>query len=405
MLYYLHEMGRTATIPMRMLADVQGTLLRQPSNPLSYTALGRGFASMTSVFEDMTRRYQKPAFNLNTTVCDGQTVPVTETIVKRWPFGQLKRFVREADRRHDPQLLIAAPLSGHYATLVRATVEALLPDHDVYVTDWRDARMVPVTAGEFGLDDYADYIVDFLSDMGPNSHVLAICQAAVPALVATALMAEDAHPAAPRSIALMGAPIDCRIEPTIPDKLATDHDLAWFRRHMIHMVPPPYPGVMRSVYPGFMQLGGFMSMNLGRHIDAYWNLFKSIQSGDTEQVDRHRRFYDEYLAVMDLPAKFYLDTIERVFQKFHLARGCWTHRGRPVDTGAIRDTALFTIEGQNDDISSPGQTRAAHCLCPNIPDARREHFLQSGAGHYGIFSGRRWRSNIAPRLRDFIRAS
>jgi poly(3-hydroxybutyrate) depolymerase len=400
MLYHLHEMSRAALMPMRLFTDTQAMLLKG-----SHIPGGHRIASAYSVFEDLTRRYPKPAFNLDTTVCDGEEVPVRETIVERKPFAQLKHFVRETERPDDPRLLIIAPLSGHYATLLRGTVAALLPEHDVYITDWRDARMVPIMLGPFGLDDYIDYLIDFLTYLGSDTHVLAVCQPAVPALAATALMAEDGHGATPRSLALMNGPVDARINPTAPNNLATDHDIAWFRRHTIHTVPAPYPGVMRSVYPGFLQLAGFMSMNLDRHMDAYWALYQSLIDDDAERVGRHRRFYDDYLAVMDLPAAFYLETIERVFQKFQLARGCLTHRGRQVDLSAIRDTALFTIEGEKDDICSPGQTEAAHHLCPNIPDARRRHRCQPGVGHYGVFNGRHWRNEIAPQLRDFIRAS
>jgi poly(3-hydroxybutyrate) depolymerase len=403
MLYHVHEMNRAAVTPMRMLADVQGMLWRSPVNPLAKTPGGRAIASACDVFEDLTRRYPKPAFDLDTTVCDGETVSVHDQIVYRKPFGQLKRFVRGNSRPDDPRLLIVAPLSGHYATLLRGTVEALLPDHDVYITDWRNARMVPLSEGRFGLDEYIDYIVDFLAFLGPDTHVLAVCQPTVPVLAATALMAEDNHPAAPRSLALMSGPIDTRIDPTQPSKLATEHSLEWFRRGMIHRVPAPYPGFMRSVYPGFLQLSGFISMNPERHVDAYWGLFQAIKDDDHEQASRHRRFYDEYLAVMDLPGRFYLDTIQRIFQEFHLARGCLTHHGRPVNPAAIQTTALLTIEGENDDISSPGQTEAAHRLCPNVPAARRHHHLQPGVGHYGVFNGRHWRDEIAPQLRSFIR--
>lgn len=405
MLYHAHEMSRAATTPMRMIAKAQGMLLRHPLNPLSKIPGARDLASACAVFEDLSRRYAKPAFNLHSTVCDGKLVDVSEAIVKRKPFGQLKHFERGAERPDDPRLLVIAPLSGHYATLLRGTVEALLPDHDVYITDWRDARMVPITAGSFGLDDYIDYIIDFLDFLGPDTHVLAVCQPVIPALAATALMAEDGHRAAPRSLSLMSGPIDARIDPTTPSELATSHDLGWFRHNMIHTVPAPNPGVLRRVYPGFLQLTGFVNMNLDRHMDAYWGLYQSVRDDKSEEVTRHRRFYDEYLAVMDLPDTFYLDTIERVFQEFHLARGCFHYRGRLVNPAAIRDTALCTVEGENDDISSPGQTRAAHDLCANIPDARRMHHVQSGVGHYGVFNGSRWRSGIVPRLREFIRAA
>lgn len=405
MLYEVHEMSRAAAAQMRMFASTQEFLLNHPLNPFAHTVGSRSAASACRLFEDLARRYYKPSFRLATIECGGKTVAVRETNVKRKTFCQLKHFERDAPRRNDPRLLIVAPLSGHFATLLRGTVETLLPDHDVFITDWRDARMVPVTAGGFGLDEYVDYMIDFLDYLGPDTHVLAVCQAAVPMLAATALMAEDQHPATPRSLAMMSAPIDARVRPTLPDKLATTHSMSWFRRHTIHRVPAPYPGMMRPVYPGFMQLSGFVSMNFDRHVDAYWRLFQSMIDNDQEQTSRHRRFYDEYMAVMDLPAAFYLDTIRRVFKEHHLARGCFSHRGRPVDTAAIRDTALFTIEGERDDISSPGQTAAAHALCPNIPQARRRHHEQAGVGHYGVFNGRHWRGEIAPKLAEFIRST
>lgn len=405
MLYHAHEMSRATTAPLRLMARAQGKLLRHPFNPWGNTESARHMASACAVFGDLSRRYPKPAFGLDTTVCDAETVAVTEKIVLRKPFGQLKHFSRDVSRTDDPRLLIVAPLSGHYATLLRGTVEALLPDHDVYITDWRDARNVPLADGDFGLDEYIDYIIDFMDFLGPDTHILAVCQPVIPVLAATAVMAEDAHRAAPRSISLMSGPIDARIDPTVPSKLATSHDIGWFRKNMIHSVPVSHPGRMRKVYPGFLQLTGFVNMNLKRHMDAFWKLYRSVRDDDTEEVTRHRRFYDEYLAVMDLPATYYLDTIERVFQEFHLARGCFQYRGRLVDPAAIRDTALCTIEGEDDDISSPGQTRAAHDLCVNIPDDRRMHHLQAGVGHYGVFNGSRWRSSIAPRLREFIRAS
>ena len=403
MMYYTHELSRLALKPARLLASGQSQLLRHPLNPCSRIPGTRSIASALNVFEDLTRRYPKPAFNLETTVCDGETVLVRETIVKRKPFCQLKHFQRNIDRSDDPKLLIVAPLSGHFASLLRGTVEAMLPGHDVYITDWRDASRVPISEGNFGLDDYIDYVIDFINHIGPDTHVLAVCQPVVPVLAATALMAQDDHPSAPRSLALMSGPVDGRVDPTEPCELASKHKLSWFRRNLIHIVPAPYPGTMRKVYPGFLQLTGFINMNFDRHLGAYRGLFRSIRDDDAQEVARHREFYDEYLAVMDLPDAYYLDTIERVFQEFHLARGCFRHRGRLVDPGAIRKTALMTIEGEKDDISSPGQTRAAHTLCTNIPDNRRVHHLQPGVGHYGTFNGRRWREEIAPRLQEFIR--
>lgn len=403
MLYHVHEMGRAAAMQWRWLTETNRLLFDHPFNPLAQTSAGRSLTSACDVFEDLTRRYQKPSFRLDQTVCDGEPVDISEQIILRKPFGQLKRFARPVERPQDPKLLIVAPLSGHFATLLRGTVQAMLPDHDVYITDWRDARLVPLTAGRFGLDEYIDYVIAFLEALGPDTHVLAVCQPAVPVLAATAIMNEDGNAAAPRSLALMSGPIDTRRGPTVPNELATGHSLDWFRRHMIHLVPPPHPGCMRPVYPGFLQLAGFVSMNLDRHVDAYLKLYRALIHDDHEQAHRHRAFYDEYLAVMDLPAEFYLETIQRVFQEHELARGCFHYRDRRVQPEAIEHTALLTIEGENDDITSPGQTEAAHDLCPAIPETRRGHILQPGVGHYGVFNGRRWREHIAPRLKTFIR--
>jgi len=405
MMYFAHEIGRAALKPIRMLTGAQSTLLQHRLSPLSRIPGARSVASAYGVFRDLTQRYQKPAFNLHTTLCDGEQVDVHEEIVLRKPFAQLKHFQRSVTRPNDPKLLIVAPLSGHFASLLRGTVEAMLPEHDVYITDWRDACKVPLSKGDFGLDDYIDYVIEFIDHLGPDTHVLAVCQPVVPVLAATAVMAEDGHPAAPRSLTLMSGPIDGRIDPTTPCKLATKHKLSWFKRNLVHPVPAPYPGAMRNVYPGFLQLAGFVNMNLGRHIKAYRELFRSIRDDKTDKVSRHRDFYDEYLAVMDLPATYYLDTIQRVFQEFHLARGCFKHRGRLVNPAAIQNTALMTVEGEKDDISSPGQTRAAQDLCSNVPDSRRLHHLQPGVGHYGVFNGSQWRDAIAPRVRDFIRTA
>lgn len=405
MMYFAHEIGRAALKPMRMLTSAHSTLLQHYLSPLSHIPGSRSIASAYDVFGDLTRRYSKPAFNLPTTLCDGQQVDVHETILCRKPFAQLKHFRRDVVRPDDPKLLIVAPLSGHFASLLRGTVEAMLPDHDVYITDWRDACKVPLSQGDFSLDDYIDYVIDFIDHLGPDTHVLAVCQPVVPVLAATAIMAEDNHPAAPRSLTLMSGPIDGRVDPTAPCKVATEHSLSWFKRNLVHAVPAPYPGAMRKVYPGFLQLTGFVNMNFDRHVDAYRGLFRSIRDKETEKVSRHREFYNEYLAVMDLPATYYLDTIEKVFQEFHLARGCFKHRGRLVNPSAIRNTALMTIEGEKDDISSPGQNRAAQDLCVNVPDSRRLHHLQPDVGHYGVFNGSKWRESIAPQLRKFIRAA
>jgi poly(3-hydroxybutyrate) depolymerase len=299
-------------------------------------------------------------------------------------------------------MLIVAPMSGHYATLLRGTVETFLVNHDVYITDWVDARMVPVGEGRFDLDDYIDYVISILHFLGGDTHVVAVCQPSVPVFAATALMEAADDPYAPRSITLMGGPIDTRINPTAVNQLAMHRGIDWFRRNVITKVPFPHPGVMRDVYPGFLQLNGFVSMNLDRHMDAHRNLFMNLVQGDGDSAQKHREFYDEYLAVMDLSAEFYLQTVETGFIRHSLTKGEMTHRGRPIDPGAIRNTALLTVEGEHDDISGVGQTEAAHDLCVNLPADKKMHYLQPGVGHYGVFNGSRFRAEVAPRIADFI---
>ncbi len=298
--------------------------------------------------------------------------------------------------------MIVAPLSGHYATLLRGTVETFLPNHDVYVTDWRNARSVPLADGRFDLDDYIDYLISILHHLGAETHVIAVCQPSVPVVAAAALMEADHDPCAPRSMVLMGGPIDTRINPNAVNRLAISRGLDWFRRHVITKVPFPHPGVMREVYPGFLQLHGFVSMNLERHIEAHYELFLHLVQGDGNSAQKHREFYDEYLAVMDLAAEFYLQTVDTVFIRHALPKGEMTHRGRPVEPAAIKRVALMTVEGENDDISAVGQTEAAHKLCINIPNERKAHHLQPGVGHYGVFNGSRFRAEIAPRIADFV---
>jgi poly(3-hydroxybutyrate) depolymerase len=293
-------------------------------------------------------------------------------------------------------------MSGHYATLLRGTVEAFLPNHDVYVTDWVDARMVPLTEGSFDLDDYIDYVISILHALGGDTHVVAVCQPSVPVLAAVALMEADGDPYVPTSMVLMGGPIDTRVNPTKVNDVAEKRGIDWFRTHVITKVPFPNPGFMRDVYPGFLQLNGFVSMNLDRHIEAHKQLFLHLVRGDGDSAQKHKEFYDEYLAVMDLDAEFYLQTVETVFVRHALPKGQMTHRGRPVDPGRIKRTALLTIEGEFDDISGVGQTEAAHRLCANIPPDRRVHYLQPGVGHYGVFNGSRFRSEIVPRISDFV---
>lgn len=412
MLYHLYELNLAALTPVRLMAEAGMGVLRHPWNPVSYSRTGRATAAALDLFEQQTRRYVKPAFGLGETVVNGQSVTVKEEISVRKTFCQLKKFTRSLDGeivgQEQPKLLIVAPLSGHFATLLRGTVEALLPHADVTITDWRDARLVPIADGAFSFDDYVDYIIDFLTHLheanGTAAHVLAVCQPAVPVMAAVAIMAAQDHPATPKSMTLMGGPIDTRISPTVPNKLAKTHSLEWFERNVIHRVPPPYPGFMRRVYPGFLQLTGFMSMNWERHLEAHMRVFNHMVEGDGDSVDSHRVFYDEYRAVMDLPAEYYLDTVKIVFQEHRLPLGLLTHHGDGVDPSAITKTALMTIEGEKDDISAPGQTKAAHDLVTNLPQSMQEHYVQPGVGHYGVFNGRRWREEICPRFVAFMRA-
>jgi len=401
MLYHLYEMQHAAVAPARIMADQGLQMLRSPFNPVGETPMGRVAAAAFEVFEHATRRYGKPKFDFGATVIEGESIAIDECIVARKPFGQLKYFSRSV-ARDDPKLLIVAPMSGHYATLLRGTVEAMLPDHEVYITDWRDARNVPLFEGNFDLDDYTDYLIDWLHWLGPNTHVMAVCQPSVPVLSAVSLMAQAKDPCAPASMILMGGPIDTRVNPTEVNKLAETKSLGWFERNVVVRVPWPNPGVMRRVYPGFLQLAGFMSMNLDRHMDAHWDIFRHLVDGDGESAQKKQDFYEEYRAVMDLTAEFYLQTIKVVFQEHALPRGRMVSRGRTVDPSAIKDTALMTIEGELDDISAVGQTQAAHLLCPNIPKTKQLHHEQKGAGHYGIFNGRRWRESIAPKVKEFI---
>jgi poly(3-hydroxybutyrate) depolymerase len=357
----------------------------------SQAPFGHLAVAATELVERATRRYPKVPF------------ATEHAIVERTPFCDLLRFT-PTRRPGDPRVLLVAPLSGHHATLLHDTVATLVPDHDVYVTDWVDARLVPAAAGGFDLDDYIDLVKRFIGTVGPGAHVVAVCQPSVPVLAAVALMAEDGDAAVPQTMTLMGGPIDTRRSPTAPDRLATTHSLAWFERTLIHRVPAGEPGTGRRVYPGFLQLAGFLAMNPGRHTEAHFRFWRDLVEGNLDAARAHRRFYDDYLAVMDLPAEYYLQTVASVFQRHDLALGQMRSRGRLVRPAAIRDTALFTIEGELDDITGIGQSEAAHALCTGIPAERRRHHLQHGVGHYGVFSGGRWRNEIAPRLADFIRS-
>ncbi|HZR07772.1 MAG TPA: polyhydroxyalkanoate depolymerase [Myxococcales bacterium] len=402
--YNSYRLSRAWAAPVNSWAGMVQSFWSHPSFPISRTPLGRAVASASELLERATRHYPKPPFGLATTEIGNRTVAVREVPVLATPFCNLIRFERDA-ARHDPKVLVVAPLSGHHASLLRDTVSRLLPEHDVYLTDWIDARLIPLAAGRFDLDDYIELTQRFIRTLGPDVHVLAVCQPSVPVLAAVSLMAEANDPATPRSMTLMAGPVDTRVNPTQVDRLATTHSLEWFELSAVHRVPPGDPGFLRRVYPGFLQLTAFVSLNPARHADAHRQLYRDLLAGDEESADVCRRFYDDYLAVMDVPAEYYLQTIATVFQEHDLARGVMTSRGKPVRPAAIRDTALMTVEGENDEITSVGQTSAAHDLCSSIPAERRVAYCQAGAGHYGVFSGRRWREEIAPRFARFIRSA
>ena len=404
-LYWLYELTHAALNPARAVADATRLAFRNPINPLYSTSFGKSVVAAAELFERSTRRYGQPEWRISSTLVGGERVPVRVESVWERPFCRLLHFERvfeRAPRRRQPRLLIVAPLSGHYATLLRGTVEAFLPNHDVYITEWRDARMVPLSEGMFSLDDYIDYVISILHALGGETHVVAVCQPAVPVLAAAALMDADDDPYLPITMTLMGGPIDTRVNPTAVNMLAQKRGINWFRHNVITKVPFPNPGFMRDVYPGFLQLHGFMSMNLDRHIEAHRNLFLNLVKGDGDSAQKHKEFYDEYLAVMDLTAEFYLQTVDTVFVRHALPKGEMMHRDRPVDPQQIRRVALLTIEGEHDDISGVGQTEAAHRLCVNLPPERQAHWLQPGVGHYGVFNGSRFRAEIAPRIADFI---
>jgi poly(3-hydroxybutyrate) depolymerase len=404
-MYWFYEVSQAALNPSRALADATKLLFKNPLNPLAATTFGKSIAAACEVFERSTRRYGRPEWDINNTLVGGERVPVTiETLWER-PFCRLLHFTRvfeHAPLRPQPRLLIVAPLSGHYATLLRGTVEAFLPNHDVYITEWIDARMVPIMEGPFDLDDYIDYLISILHLLRGDVHVIAVCQPSVPVLAAVARMEAVEDPCIPRSMVLMGGPIDTRVNPTRVNAHAEARGTEWFRRHVITKVPFPQPGMMRDVYPGFLQLHGFVSMNLDRHIEAHRKLFYHLVEGDGDSAQKHREFYDEYLAVMDLAAEYYLQTVETVFVRHALPKGTMKHRGQPVDPSKIRRVALMTVEGEHDDISGIGQTEAAHRLLNNLSDDLKTHWLQPGVGHYGVFNGSRFRAEIAPRIADFV---
>ena len=392
---------------MRFVAEFSLGWFGHAMSPLSQIPLAKEIAAASDLFLRVTDRYAKPAWGLDKTLIGGKEVPIEIEVTLDKPFCRLIHFKRAAvlknAAKNGPKVLVVAPLSGHHATLLRETVRTMLPENDVYVADWVDARMVPIEAGAFHLDDYVDYVREFIRLLSPDLNVVSVCQPTVPVLAAMALMAADNEPNPPRAMIMMGGPIDARNSPTAVNNLATKRPYSWFEQTLIHRVPAKYPGGMRRVYPGFMQHLGFVAMNPDRHMNAHWDYYNHLVENDGDSADAHRRFYNEYNAVLDMPAEYYLDTIRRVFQDFELPEGRMFVRGQHVRPDKITRTALFTIEGEHDDISGNGQTQAAHGLCTGIPAAKAEHFLVPDVGHYGIFSGRRYREIIYPRIRGFMK--
>lgn len=402
MLYTLVEMNRAAMAPMRLMAKGTRAALDSPFNPMRDSTLSRSMLASASVFERATRYYGKPEWQIPHTEIAGKVLPVTPTVSWSSPWCKLVHFKTEGAPKNRPRLVIAAPLSGHFATLLRGTVEAFLPTHEVYITDWVDAKMAPVWLGRFDIDDYIDHIRAALTHVGGGAHVVAVCQPGPPVLAAIAMMAEDQDPALPATMTYMGSPIDTRKSPTVPNLLAEERSFEWFQEKMIYTVPGPWPGMLRRVYPGFVQLTSFMHMNWDRHVDAQARFFDHLVEGDDDNAERHRAFYDEYLSVLDLTEEFYLQTIQKIFREHHLPRGIMRYRGdRLIDPAAIETVGLMTVEGEKDDISGIGQTQAAHDLCVNIPENRQTDYIQPGVGHYGVFNGTRFKREIVPRINAF----
>lgn len=407
MLYQIHEMNRTLLSPLIQWAEASAKLFSNPVSPLAHTPFAQRIAAGYELIYRLGKEYEKPEFGIKSTVIKGKTVTVFEEITEEKPFCRLLHFKKDLTAKEFASLkqstiLLVAPLSGHHATLLRDTVRALLPEHDVYITDWTDARMVPVSAGPFHLHDYIYYVQDFMRKLGPDLHVISVCQPTVPVLAAISLMATDKDPKLPKTMTMMGGPIDPRKSPTEVNDLATKKPFSWFENTVIYSVPPTYPGFGRRVYPGFLQHAGFVAMNPRRHAQSHWDFYMHLRKGDNESAEEHRKFYDEYNAVLDMPAEYYLETIKEIFQEFRLAKGIWEIEGKPVRPQDIKTVALFTIEGELDDISGSGQTEAAQELCASIPKNKKLHFTAPDCGHYGIFSGRRWREIIRPKITEFI---
>jgi poly(3-hydroxybutyrate) depolymerase len=404
MIYHLYQANMDLLDPIRLVAKSTSQFMRRPWPGTEHSFTVKFVASALELLSDTATTHRRPSFEIDTVRVGNRLVEVREETAFKTPFGTLLHFAKDSIVKQ-PKILVVAPMSGHFATLLRGTVRVLLPDHDVYITDWHNARNVPLKDGVFGFDDYTDHVIRFLEVMGPGSHVIAVCQPAVAVLAAVAVMAQSNNRAQPRSMTLMAGPIDTRLNPTKVNKLAKEHSIDWFASKLIGSVPLRYRGARRKVYPGFMQLCAFVSMNLDRHARAHLDQFKNLVNGDGESAAMHRRFYDEYLAVMDLPAEFFLETVKKVFQDHDLPRGVLTFRHRPVEPAAIRRTALFTVEGELDDICAIGQTMAALDLCTNLRPAMKRHHLQTGVGHYGVFNGKRWANEIYPQVREFVQAN
>ncbi|MGZ8288482.1 MAG: polyhydroxyalkanoate depolymerase [Telluria sp.] len=408
MLYHLHEMQRSFLTPLMQWAEASSKLFTNPVSPLAHTPFSQRIAAGYELMYRLGKDYEKPEFGINTVTIGADTVGIVERTVSTRPFCRLQHFKKDLGDAafaalDQPKVLLVAPLSGHHSTLLRDTVRALLPDHDVYITDWTDARMVPLSEGPFHLDDYIYYVQDFIRLLAPDLHVISVCQPTVPVLAAISLMATAKDPKLPKTMTMMGGPIDPRRSPTAVNDLATEKSFSWFENTVIYAVPGNYPGFGRRVYPGFLQHAGFIAMNPGRHAQSHREFYNHLVAGDDEPAESHRQFYNEYNAVLDMPAEYYLDTIKTVFQDFALPRGTWNVGGQLVRPQDITTVALFTVEGELDDISGAGQTQAAHDLCSGLPADMKQDFVCDGAGHYGIFSGRRWRDIICPKIGEFIR--
>jgi poly(3-hydroxybutyrate) depolymerase len=404
MIYQMYQAQADILDPLCFVARTSSALMRTVTPTAPYGIAMRHLNAALEVFGNSGTTHRRPAYDISDVMVGNHLVRVSEESVLQTPFADLLHFKKDSDRPQ-PKVLLVAPMSGHFATLLRSTVEILLQDHDVYITDWHNARDMPLAAGAFGFDEYVEHLIRFMEHLGPRSHIVGVCQPTVAVLAAVALMSEDQNPATPRSMTLMAGPIDTRRNPTKVNKLAKTKDIGWFEDKMIGVVPWRYRGAGRRVYPGFMQLTAFVSMNLDKHIGAHLRQFRSLATGDTPSVETHRAFYDEYLAVMDLPAEFYLETVQRIFMEHELPNGALKYRGRPVRPEKITKTFLFTVEGERDDICGLGQTAAALDLCSSLRPVLKRHYMQTGVGHYGVFSGKRWATEIYPRVREVIEFS